>query len=346
MEANIKLNPCLLPSDFYIITPMKTPSAITFWTTLGLLTVISAALSISLGSTHDSWPAFVHGLTQNSTLLHTIIFKLRMPRTFCAFIVGGLLALAGGIMQTLLRNPLADPYVLGVSGGAALMGLIAILLGFSTHYLTLWTFIGSLLSIFLVIGLANRHHRWSPLHLLLTGIVVATAWSALISLILTVSPESNLRSMLFWLMGDLNYAQFSLWQPAILILGLMLSLMLAKPLNVLAHGELSSRSLGINTRRLNFFLYLISSLLTAAAVSIAGCIGFVGLIIPHMLRLIVGSDHRIILPASVLLGGSLLTLADTLARTVTAPVQLPVGIVMAIIGVPCFLLLLQRGQPT
>lgn len=316
---------------------------IVLWPTLLGLAALSIALSIAFGSVHISFANIMQSLTAKNSINHTILFQIRLPRTACAFITGGFLALAGALMQTLLRNPLADPYVLGVSGGAAVMSLMAMLLGFSLAYLSLWAFVGSIFSIVLVMGIARHREHLAPLRLLLTGVVVATGWAAIISLILIVSPEHNLRGMLFWLMGDLSYAHFEIWQPMVLVAGLAISLFLAKPLNVLTCGDLSAQSFGVHTKKLNFILYLIGSLLTACAVSIAGCIGFVGLIIPHMLRMITGSDHRIILPASVLLGGTLLTLADTLARTLVAPVQLPVGIVTAIIGVPSFLLLLQRG---
>ena len=267
-----------------------------------LASLASIMISINFGSVpislHDFWGA-LFGHTKN--IQSTIVLQMRLPRTLCAFITGGLLALSGALMQTLLRNPLADPYVLGISGGSAVATLIAMMLGVVTSFLNLWAFLGSLLSMFLVLELSRSRNQWSSLRLLLTGVVVATGWAALISFILTISPEKNLRSMLFWLMGDLNYAQFSLWQPIVLLLGLVISLVLAKPLNILSHGDLAAQSLGVNTKKLNLILYLLSSLLTACAVSIAGCIGFVGLIIPHMLRLIGNSDHRFILPASVLL---------------------------------------------
>ena len=172
---------------------------------------------------------------------------------------------------------------------------------------------------------------------------MATGWSAVIGFILTISQDQNLRGMLFWLMGDLSYAQFSIWQVVVLAVGLLISLLLAKPLNILAWGNMMANSLGISTTRLSLYLYLVSSLLTATAVSVTGCIGFVGLVVPHMLRLIGGSDHRFVLPGAVLLGGSLLVLADTLARFVLAPMQLPVGIIMAFIGAPIFLFLLHRS---
>jgi len=315
-----------------------------FWLSLFLmLSILSVLLSLWIGSVPISWH-LVHLSGHSAPLVdQVIVFKLRLPRALCAFVTGGMLALAGALMQTLLRNPLADPYVLGASGGAAVAALLALLFSIPLHSLGLWAFVGSLFSMFLVISLARKQGLASPLHLLLTGVVVATGWGALISFILIISPQQNLKGMLFWLMGDLSYAQFSGWDFGLLVVALVVSWFLAKPLNMLYRGDLAARALGVNTKRLRFFLYLVSSLLTACAVSMAGCIGFVGLIVPHILRLLVSSDHRFLLPASVLLGGSLLTFSDALARTVLSPVQLPVGIVMVMIGVPTLLFLLKRS---
>lgn len=309
-----------------------------------LLALISMIASLLFGSTHIGFSELARAFTHHSSdITHAIIFNLRLPRTICAFITGGLLALAGALMQTLLRNPLADPYVLGISGGAAVASLLGLLLGFSLM-IGIFAFIGSLFAMFLVLTLSRARHHFSSFRLLLTGVVIATGFSAIISFILTISPDQNLRSMLFWLMGDLSYSHFAIWQPIVLMIGTAIALFFAKPLNILTRGDLAARSLGINTHRLNLWLYIVSSLLTACAVSIAGSIGFIGLIVPHMLRLLGNSDHRFIIPASVLLGGTLLTLADMLARSIIAPTQLPVGIITAIIGVPLFLFLLQRDH--
>ncbi|MGD9153222.1 MAG: iron ABC transporter permease [Gammaproteobacteria bacterium] len=300
-----------------------------------ILSIISIIIGIGFGS--------VSIFSQTHVVQREIIMQIRMPRVFTAFIVGGLLSLSGALMQVLLRNPLADPYVLGISGGAAVASLLVMLVGIFTSFIYVWAFVGSLFSMLLVMSLVRNSRNFSSLQLLLTGVVIAAGWAAVISFILAISPQSNLRGMLFWLMGDLSYAKFSYWHLLILVAGLLVSLCLAKPLNILARGELTAKSLGINTQRLSWLLYFITSLLTACAVSIAGCIGFVGLIVPHMLRQFGNNDHRFILPGSVLLGGILLTLADTLSRSLMAPIQLPVGVVTAIVGVPCFLFLLQRG---
>jgi iron complex transport system permease protein len=195
----------------------------------------------------------------------------------------------------------------------------------------------------LVFGLAHGRGIWSPTRLLLTGVVVAAGWGAVISFLLAVAPQHNLPGMLFWLMGDLSHADQPLPALIILALGLLFSLPQARNLNLLARGELQAGVLGVSVVPLRLQLYLLASLLTATAVTIGGSIGFIGLVVPHMLRLLVGSDHRLLLPASVLSGGILLLLADTLARTAIAPQQLPVGVLTALVGVPLFLYLLQRG---
>lgn len=325
----------------FIVNRSKKYSMVTLFSVLMIVALLSIMFSISYGSTHFSLAQLGQSLFKTTdSIQYDIVFKLRLPRTCCAFITGGLLALAGALMQILLRNPLADPYVLGVSGGAAVAILIAMLLGVATHYLSGIAFAGSLFSMLIVMKLAKIRYVETP-HLLLMGVVVAAGWGAIISFILTVSPQQDLHNMLFWLMGDLSYSHFSFWQILVLIIGLLVSFVLAKPLNVLCRGNLIAQALGVNTSRMNFILYVVSSLLTACAVSMAGCISFVGLIVPHMLRLLGKTDHRFVLPASVLLGGSLLTLADTLSRTLMAPIQLPVGVVTAIIGVPTFLFLLR-----
>lgn len=275
---------------------------------------------------------------------HTIVFELRLPRALAAFSVGGLLALAGALLQVLLRNPLADPYVLGTSGGAAVGALLAMLAGFSGTLLGGSAFAGALFSTLLVFGIARRGGDWSPTRLLLTGIIMASAWGALIAFILTIAPEHNLRGMLFWMMGDIRPGDIpwpALW---ILLLMLIISWLLARPLNLLARGEMQAITLGVSVPPLRATLYLLAALGTATAVTLAGSLGFVGLVIPHLLRLAGARDQRILLPASVLAGGALLLIADTLARTLWAPQQLPVGILTAAIGIPIFLFLLLRQR--
>lgn len=274
----------------------------------------------------------------------TLVLDLRLPRALTAFATGGLLSLAGALMQVLLRNPLADPYVLGVSGGAAVGALAMLMLGAAGFWVGGAAFAGALGSTLLVFSLAHGRGGWTPTRLLLTGVVVAAGWGALISLMLALGPDGSLRNMLFWLMGDLSYATHSGIEWLVLVGGLAALLPFSRHLNLLARGDLQARALGVPVQPLNLGIYLTASLFTAIAVTQGGSIGFVGLVIPHMLRLTTGADHRRLLPGAVLAGGTLLVLADTLARTLLAPRQLPVGVVTAFIGVPLFLYLLNRSR--
>lgn len=310
---------------------------------LALAAFGSLLFSLAAGSVWLGWQelwALMRG--QADPLTYSLVIELRLPRALCAFATGGMLALAGALMQVLLRNPLADPYILGISGGAAVGALSALMAGLGGLWLSGSAFGGALASMLLVFTLAHGRGDWSSTRLLLTGVVVAAGWGALISFILAVSPDSTLRGMMFWLLGDLGQADRPAMPLALLGAGLAVSLFAARDLNVLVHGEDKARTLGVAVKATRIRLYILASLLTAIAVTIAGNVGFVGLLVPHLVRRIAGNDHRILLPAAVLLGASLLAAADTLARTVAAPLQLPVGVVTALIGVPLFLYLLQR----
>ena len=258
--------------------------------------------------------------------------------------VGGLLAIAGVLMQVLLRNPLAEPYILGTSGGAAVAALLAILFGLSSLVVDFAAFAGAMAATLIVFSIAHGTGAWTPTRLLLTGVVLAAGFSAATTLLLALSPDQQLRGMLFWLMGDLAYAR-SPWPALTTLLALSLLLLpLGRSLNAMARGPLQAAALGVAVKPMEWSIYIAASLLTALAVTTAGSIGFVGLVVPHMLRLILGNDQRLILPACALAGGALLTLADTLARTIIAPEQLPVGVITALLGVPTFLLLLYRSR--
>ncbi|MDC8804167.1 iron ABC transporter permease [Halomonas pacifica] len=312
---------------------------------LALVALAALILSLALGSVSLSPGEILAVLRgQSGSLAQTLVLELRLPRSLSAFAVGGLLAVAGALMQVLLRNPLADPYVLGLSGGASVGALAAMLAGVGGLVVTGGAFAGALLSTLLVFGLAHGRGGWTPARLLLTGVVVAAGWGAVITLMLAVTPADRLPGMLYWLMGDLAYARAP-WPPLALLLAVcLLGVPLGRSLNVLARGPLQAAALGVSVRRLEWGIYLGASALTAMAVTSAGSIGFVGLVVPHMLRLLLGNDQRLILPACALAGGSLLLLADTLARTVIAPEQLPVGVITALLGVPTFLYLLYRSQ--
>lgn len=310
---------------------------------LFLLAMFSLIIALLTGSVPirlaDLWAVVTNS---QQGLNQSLILELRLPRALGAFATGGLLSLAGALMQVLVRNPLADPYVLGISGGAAVAALLSMLIGVGGAWISGSAFAGALLAMALVFGLARGQGSWTPIRLLLTGIVMAAGWGAVISFILATSPDANIRSMLFWLMGDLGFVQTPLPALLVLLLGLIICWPLGRDLNVLIRGELEAGALGINSRHLHITLFLLASLLTATAVVQAGSIGFVGLVIPHVMRLTGLTDHRLLLPAAALAGGSLLVLADTLARTILAPQQLPVGIITALLGVPLFLYLLRR----
>ncbi len=302
-------------------------------------------LSASVGSANmalaELW-AVLSG--SGDPLSRTLILELRLPRSLSAFATGGLLAVAGALMQVLLRNPLADPYVLGLSGGAAVGALAAMLAGLGGMVISGSAFAGALLSTLLVFGLAHGTGSWTPSRLLLTGVVVAAGWGAVVTLMLALSPAERLPGMLYWLMGDLAYARAPMPSLLVLVLVCLLGFPLGRSLNVLARGPMQAAALGVAVRPLEWTIYITASLLTAMAVTTAGSVGFVGLVVPHMLRLVLGNDQRLILPACALAGGTLLVLADTLARTVIAPEQLPVGVITALIGVPTFLYLLYRSR--
>ncbi|MEN1727927.1 MAG: iron ABC transporter permease [Pseudomonadota bacterium] len=305
---------------------------------LVLLMMLALLLALAVGSSGWLWPwqADERGLR--------ILIELRLPRAIAALLVGSLLATAGCLMQVLLRNPLADPYILGLSGGASTFALLAMMMGLSWLPVPLMAFLGALLTTLIVFYLASGRGAWTTTRVLLTGVVVAAGWGALISLILAMGDDTSLRGMLFWLMGDLSHARASVWWLLPLLFGLALIWLRSRMLNVLSAGPLQAELLGEPSQRRFWEIYLVASLLTGLAVAMAGAIGFVGLIVPHLMRLLVGSDHRRLLPAAALFGASFLLLADTAARTVLSPRQLPVGVLTALIGVPLFLLLLRRAQ--
>lgn len=308
---------------------------------VGLASLVVALAAGSLPVSAGDLGAALLG--DRSTVAAEVVRELRLPRALAAFACGGLLALAGALMQVLLRNPLADPYVLGISGGASVGALCAMLFGLPLLLVNGGAFAGALAATLLVFGLARGDGSWTQTRLLLTGVIVAAGCGAAVALILSVAPENQLRGMLFWLMGDLSHA-VTFWPAlALLALGLAAALPFSRDLNLLARGDLTARTLGVPVARLRGGVYVLAALATATAVTTTGSVGFVGLIVPHLVRLAIGNDQRVLLPAAALAGGALLTLADTLARTVVAPQQLPVGVLTALIGVPAFLYLLTRN---
>jgi len=277
-----------------------------------------------------------------------IILSLRVPRALLAGIVGAGLSVSGAIFQALLRNPLADPYILGVSSGAAVGAIIAILMGLSTLSigLPLASFIGALLTILIVFNFGREDGKIHPNTLLLAGVIIGSVLSALIMFFISISQKEELHTIIFWLMGDFS---FSNYQAVYMIFpyiffGFIFLYLQARQLNLILSGEESALQMGVDVERLKLISYLLASLITAASVSVCGLIGFVGLIVPHSVRLIFGPDHRLLLPSAALIGASFLIASDTFARTLLAPTELPVGVITAAFGGPFFIYLLRTRK--
>lgn len=307
------------------------------WTLLCIIAVLALAGSIVLG------PAAV---PFTELLRSDIVWNLRAPRAVLAFVVGGALGVAGAGLQALVRNPLADPFLLGLSGGAGLGAVLAIALHVSGPWaLPIAAFIGALAALVLVyrLGLIGGA-ALDPRILLLGGVAVGAFAAAITTAIVALADAAELRNAFLWLWGGLSSASWNAVLVVALYAPLPLAVLLAasRSLDLLALGEESAGYLGADVQAVKRRVYLAASLLTAAAVAVSGVIGFVGLVVPHIARLVWGHRHRALLPAAFVGGGALLAVADTLARTVVAPRELPVGVVTALIGVPLFVLLLRR----
>ncbi len=277
--------------------------------------------------------------TLESELVQKLLFEVRLPRIFAAVLVGAGLAAAGCAMQGLFRNPMADPYLLGTSSGGALGAAIAIVF-FGGLFMPIFAFVGAILSILVVYFASKRNGRISVETLLLTGIAISFLLSAMLSFITYIS-GNNLQQIMFFTMGGLwNVYWDDVWLGLLIIIAAAILFIFARDMNILTLGEEEAVHLGVSTEKTKRVLLLVSTFITAIAVSIAGCIGFIGLIVPHIVRIITGPDHRILLPASMVAGSILLLLADTFARTL--PTEIPVGIVTAFIGAPFFIYLLRR----
>ena len=277
----------------------------------------------------------------------TILYSIRIPRVLLAGLVGAALSCAGVVFQALLRNPLADPYVLGVSGGAAVGAISAIVIGLGSLPFGIpgLAFTGGLLSILLVWGLSGATGDRRTDRMLLAGIIVNAFFSALIMFLVSTAGGEQIHSVVFWLMGDLAMAgERDIWLAALfLAAGFAVMFFHARDLNILITGEGTALQLGIPVQRTRMILLVSASLVTGAAVSVSGVIGFVGLVVPHIVRMRFGSDHRLLLPASLLFGGAFLMAADTVARIVLTPAELPVGVITALCGAPYFAYLMKRS---
>jgi len=277
-----------------------------------------------------------------------ILFRIRLPRALLAALVGGGLAMAGAGFQALLRNPLADPYILGVSGGSAFFAILGMIflasIGFAT--VPIFAFAGALLAILLVLAVARTEGRLPVITLLLAGVVVNAFFSALVMFILSITSTRHLPSALFWMMGDLSAKSYSTLGALSLyyVPGIAILLGLSRDFNLISLGEESAEQLGVRVERTKLLTFISASLITAVAVSVSGLIGFVGLIVPHIIRLIFGPDHRLLISASFLFGATFLVLCDLISRTVIAPAELPVGVITAILGGPFFIWLLYQSR--
>lgn len=317
------------------------------WIALVLLALIAMTLGLVLGPAHIDVMAAVRALWGEGDPTHVaIVQQLRAPRVLLAFLVGGSLAVTGATLQALVRNPLADPYLLGLAGGAGLGGVLAIALHAGGAWgVPAFAFVGALAAVALVYRLALVAGSMLDTRvLLLAGVVVGLFGGALIGAVVTLSPAPELRNALLWMLGGFDSAS---WQAlavfaayAAVPLGLLYRA--NRSLDLLALGEEPARFLGVDVEQLKRILYIAASLLTAAAVAVAGMIGFVGLVIPHATRMVFGQTHRILLPVAFCLGGTLLVSADVVARMAFAPTSLPVGVVTALVGVPVFALLLRK----
>lgn len=308
------------------------------------LAVSGALISIMLGSVKISLPEILTALAGEGAGTHgQILMNIRLPRTLVAALVGIDLALSGAILQAIMKNPLADPHIIGISSGAGLMGIIVMLL-FPEHsvLITPAAFLGAMGAAMLIYILAWKNGI-QPIRIILAGVAVSAFLGAGISALMILYSD-RVHSALMWMVGGLSARSWPhvamLW-PYTLVGGI-LALLSARQLNILQLGDEMAKSLGLRVELTRLLLTAVAALLAASAVSVVGLLGFVGLIVPHMARLIVGSDHRVLLPASAILGAAVLMYSDTVARVAFAPVELPVGILMAALGAPFFLFLLRR----
>lgn len=322
---------------------------------LSLLLVLVSFLALSIGSAKIPITEIVYAIGTRllgienplSRESQSIVFDIRIPRIFLAMTVGMALSVAGASFQALLRNPLADPHVLGVSSGAALGAMISIVLRIQyTVGTPLASFIGALITIMVVYFLGTHGHQSSTHTLLLAGIITSSFLSAIIIFLQTYLSGRQLQQITFWLLGDfssIDVPHLRLIFMAVLVC-IILILFRSGDLNVLISGELEAEHLGVNVKWLKRSVYLLAALLTGLAVSVSGSIGYIGLLVPHIVRMTFGTDYRLLVPASALAGASFAVLADTLARTLLAPAELPVGAITALTGAPMFIYLLRKGR--
>jgi iron complex transport system permease protein len=317
-------------------------SVITFF----LITCVAVIVSLWVGPVNITFSELMNAIfnpnISNETVTQ-IIWDIRFPRVLFAIAVGGGLSIAGAVFQVILLNPLAEPYILGISSGGTFGAVLSFLIGASFLGTQIFSFVGALAVMFLVFFLSKRYGELEPNVLLLTGVMIGAFFSAAILLLITLLNDS-LRTAVFWLMGNLSIAPKESLK-YVLPITIVVSVVLvfnSNKYNLLSLGDDTAKQLGINSSFIKNLTYLITSLMIGSIVSVSGVVGFVGLLIPHVCRMIFGIDNRIVLPASFFLGAAYLALADTLARSLVAPSELPVGAVTAFIGAPIFIYLLKH----
>jgi len=320
-----------------------------FLVALFVLLIISIVISLSSGEVKITLAQLPEIFSNKDSIEFTVLTKIRIPRLFLAISVGGALSLSGAILQGIYRNPLVEPYTLGISGGAALGVAIAIVFGFqaaSFAVLPLFGFAGAIITLFLVYFLSLKKGALSINSMLLIGVMVSFVASSAMMFLMSISTPDNLQSIVFWVMGSLDESNNLLVRTAFYssIAGLFLSYFFAQTLNALRLGEIKAKHLGINTKVTVKLLFVVASLLTGIAVSVAGVIGFVGLVIPHLIRLIIGNDYRILIGSSFLGGAIFLILSDTVARTIISPNELPIGVITGFVGGLVFIVVLSRSK--
>lgn len=323
-----------------------------FWISGLLLVVLAVAMFVGVasGPAGSGWAPvyqFLTGEVDQDSTLYTIILRIRLPRVFLAALVGATLSLGGLVFQALLRNPLAEPFILGVSGGAAIGAIIGIMFGLPYFPgVSTTAFLGSSATLALILFLTAGQSLVKRESLLLSGVMVNAFCSAVILFLISVTQDMRLHSIIFWLMGDLSAAnnqQVGLLA-MILVPCFLVMFWSSHTMNLLLMGKEMAQTMGVHIKAVTLMLLVVSSFMVSATVSYCGLVGFVGLVIPHLLRRLLGADHRILVPACVLGGGAYLVICDTLARTLAREGEMPTGVVTAIIGAPLFILLLKKSS--
>lgn len=322
------------------------------WISLILLVVllIAFSLGLSIGPTKSGMRAAFSALfstNESDSVLYSIVWHIRLPRVLLAAVVGATLSLGGLVFQALLRNPLAEPFILGISGGSAIGAIIGILLGLARFPgICFMSFLGSLATLALILVMSTGKSILRKDALLLSGVMVNAFCSAIIMFLISITQDARLHNIIFWLMGDLSAADL----PQVVILGailipcFILVFVFSHSMNLLMMGKDMARTMGINIKAVTITLLIVTSFMVSATVSFSGLVGFVGLVIPHLLRLVLGPDHRFLVPSCLFGGAAYLVLCDLLARTLPQQGEMPAGVITALIGAPLFIILLKKSR--